>query len=154
MRKLIQRHLCRTLVSEIQRVSTDVLHHPLPDNCLLNLAWGHPQQAGPTTPTNNGQEKTHAQNWSINEETFTVHQGAQNCFLGNTRPFHVLVRLAESQGGYLPIHTLSNDVWGTDRTTTNTIQRTISTLRRLLDEANITGICIDGSQQGHYCLVS
>jgi DNA-binding response OmpR family regulator len=91
---------------------------------------------------------------TVDAETFEARFGdIPPCFLGNTIEFHLLARLNHRPGRYVSINTLRDDVWHEDDTAKNTIQRTISNLRRKLGDAGISEVVIDGSQKDHYRLV-
>lgn len=73
----------------------------------------------------------------IDFTTFSVRWRALECPLGNTKPFHLLVRLAKRPGRFVTVNSLADDVWGESATDKNTIQKTIGTLRRKLDAAGM-----------------
>jgi DNA-binding response OmpR family regulator len=64
-----------------------------------------------------------------------------------------LDRLNRRPGRYVSLDALRQDVWGDRDTAKNTIQRTITNLRRKLREASLTGVLLDGNEKGHYRLV-
>jgi hypothetical protein len=73
----------------------------------------------------------------IDFTTFSVRWRALECPLGNTKPFHVLVRLAKRPGRFVTVRTLTDDVWGDSTPDKNTVQKTIGTLRKKLDAAGM-----------------
>jgi DNA-binding response OmpR family regulator len=88
----------------------------------------------------------------LDPEGFEARLGNQSCFLGNTREFALLARLNRRPGRYVSYDHLRDDVWNDIETETNTIQRTVSNLRRKLRDAGLTSVEIDGRQKSHYRL--
>ena len=89
----------------------------------------------------------------LDRERFEARLGRRICFLGNTREYLLLERLNRRPGTFVSYDGLRADVWRDERTAKNTIQRTVSNLRRCLESERFEGILIDGSQPGHYRLV-
>ena len=89
----------------------------------------------------------------IDRDTFTVSYRGQTCKLGNTVPFRLLERLNQRPGVYLSITTLIDDVWKDESTESGTVQKTVSLLRKRLNDEGVVGIRIDGSEPGHYSLI-
>ena len=92
-----------------------------------------------------GQLRDQLGDLSANE--YEVHAGAAY------RDFGLVERLSRARGTYLPVTTLGADVWDDAGVARNTVQRTVSTLRRRLDESGLGGVKIDGKEKGHYRLV-
>lgn len=86
----------------------------------------------------------------IDYTTFSVRWRALECPLGNTKPFHLLVRLAKRPGRFVTVRTLTDDVWGDSTPDKNTVQKTIGALRKRLDTAGM-GDLID-AQPDNYAL--
>jgi hypothetical protein len=85
---------------------------------------------------------------------FTARFKGQKCFLGNTKPFALLVRLNRRPGWYVSVPELKEDICGVDSPVNdNTIQKHASDLRTQLRNAGMDGIEIDGKVKGHYRLV-
>jgi DNA-binding winged helix-turn-helix (wHTH) protein len=63
-----------------------------------------------------------------------------------------MVYLAKRFGQLVPVTDLIDDVWQDSETGFNTVQKTISNLRRYLARLGITDLSIDGSIQGHHRL--
>lgn len=88
----------------------------------------------------------------VDRAGFSVRCDGRVCFLGNTVEFRLAERLLRARGQYLSLDTLRADVWENPRTEKNTVQRTVSNLRRRLRDDGLAGVELDGSQRGHYCL--
>jgi hypothetical protein len=88
-----------------------------------------------------------------NRETFTIEYGGRECPLGNTMEFALFERLSQRPGIYLSISVLINEVWTGRNPETNTIQKTVSTLKKKLRDAGMESLTIDGSNKGHYSLI-
>ena len=90
---------------------------------------------------------------TVDQDTFSVEFNGCRCELRNTKEFWLFERINRRPGQYFPNATLIQDVWNDEHTEKNTIQRTISNLRRKLRDAGIEGIEIDGTtNRGHYAL--
>ncbi len=88
----------------------------------------------------------------VDQDRFEVRCGPARCFLGNTKEFHLLVRLFQARAQFLSIQTLRTDVWRDDDTEKSTIQRTVSNVRRKLRNEKFENVEIDGSQRDYYRL--
>jgi hypothetical protein len=73
----------------------------------------------------------------IDFSTFSVRWRGMECPLGNTKPFQVLVRLAKRPGKFVAVRALTDDVWGVDTPEKNTVQKTVGTLRKKLEDAGM-----------------
>ena len=83
---------------------------------------------------------------------FEARFRGKSCRLGNTLEFRLLERLNQQPNRYVSHNDLSNDVWGDDQTTKNSIQRVVCNVRRKLGGDGLA-VRIDGSQRLHYRLV-
>lgn len=149
------REICHTLAKIVSVDAAAVVKQGHPANCLLSVAVG--RQAGAAQPsvlpassqppaTADGQLK-------VDRDTFTVHYNGKACELRNTREFHLLERLNRRPGIFVSNSVLAADVWNDDQVEKNTIQRTVSNLRRRLKESGIDGIDLDGTtNKDHYAL--
>lgn len=71
----------------------------------------------------------------------------------NTKEFLILAYLASNFGSWVPVNSLHNHVWKDSVVETNTVQKTVSNLRRRLKELGIAdSLTIDGSNRDHYML--
>ena len=86
-------------------------------------------------------------------EMLTVTFQGKSCFLGNTLPFRLFVRLARRPNTYVAYEDLLADVWDGVRTD-EAIRSVVKTLRSKLREAKMSVLAdaIDGSVPGHYGL--
>ncbi len=90
---------------------------------------------------------------TIDAETFTVTYAGVTCELKNTKEFAVLARLNIRPGVYVSIDEVITAGWEDSDIEENTVQQTISSLRRKLKTAGITGVEIDGvTNRKHYAL--
>jgi 7-cyano-7-deazaguanine synthase in queuosine biosynthesis/DNA-binding winged helix-turn-helix (wHTH) protein len=155
---LARRHasaVCEVLGGAVAEYSDQVVRRAFPGNSLLGVASGRSPRreresrpvAVPTNSTTDG-----ANQLVIDPERFEARLGSKVCPLGNTYEFALLNRLNGSRGRYVEYDHLRDDVWGDIETEKNTIQRTVSNLRRKLREAGMTAVVIDGKQKGHYRL--
>lgn len=108
-------HTTVTSAGEVEGVSTPA------------TAGVHDQSAVVTDPSD----------FLIDFTTFSVRWRALECPLGNTKPFHLLVRLAKRPGRFVTVRTLTDDVWGDSTPDKNTIQKTVGTLRKKLEAAGM-----------------
>lgn len=99
-----------------------------------------------------GDDREDGHAFRIDEGRFAVTYGGKACVLGNKLEFRLLKRLARRPGQHVSIDTLFEDVWEGDIRTKNTVQKTVSNLRRLLRDSGISGVEIDGSNRGYYAL--
>lgn len=141
----------------ISRESDSVAARRHPTDCLLSIVCGRRPRSraapqGDQTAEAGDRAVVAPSKLVMNVETLRAELGAKTCFLGNTKEFHLLARLNQRPGAYVSVDSLREDVWRDVETDKNTIQRTISNLRRELGEAKMTEVVIDGSQKGHYQL--
>jgi hypothetical protein len=140
-----------------RQVSDPVAWRRVPPNSLFGIAFGRPylQAAGGAAPTRRESRSAPPPSGElvIDEESFAARLGNVSCFLGNTIEFRLLARLNRRPGRYVRIDTLREDVWQDRETATNTVQRTVSNLRRKLRDAGLVGVLIEGDQPGNYRLV-
>jgi hypothetical protein len=155
--RLHQRHakeVCDVMARVFRHESYNIARWQHPPNCLLSIALGRSVQAAPAAP--NGPIAAPPRSRSPIEfpaGTFELRVNGKPCDLGNTKEYALAVRLARALGRYLSVGTLREDVWDDFKTEKNTIQRTVSNLRKKLREAGITDLVIDGRQYDHYRLV-
>jgi len=88
----------------------------------------------------------------IETGTFTVWKDGTSCPLGNTVGFRVMRQLARRPGFYVSTQDLLDDAWDGAMRSKSAVQKTISGLRKQLEQHGLNGLTIDGSQQGHYAL--
>jgi len=88
----------------------------------------------------------------VDAGTFTVWCGDRSCPLGNTVGFRAISRLARRPGFYISNEQLLEDAWDGASRSKSAVQKTMSGLRRLLEQHEMHGVTIDGSQPGHYAL--
>lgn len=88
----------------------------------------------------------------VDRAGFSVRCGEFVCFLGNTMEFRLAERLLRARGQYLSLDTLRAEVWENPQIEKNTVQRTVSNLRRRLRDDGLAGVELDGRQRDHYCL--
>lgn len=92
--------------------------------------------------------------FTIDYERFLIRSRGKACELRNTKPFQLLGRLARRPGNYIPVERLIDDVWGNADIEKNTVQKTASSLNRLLLEAGMDHLMVDGRRnRGFYALV-
>ena len=155
------RDICHTLENIVSAASPQVIRKDYPPNCLLGLAVGRRSapaahspivavvqpSTAPVTSSPNGQ-------LAFDDGKFTVSYGSKDCELRNTQEYSLLKRLANARATYLSNDTLRASVWNDEEVGKNTIQRTVSNLRRKLRAQGITGIEIDGKKnKDHYALI-
>jgi hypothetical protein len=154
--QLYRRHACQVtqaLATAVQRESLGLVRGTLPSNCLLRLACGstsQPVQRATNSPVESGS----AGNSSLilDDNTLEARYGSKACFLGNGKEYQLLHRLLRRPGHFVTIDVLREDVWEGERVEKNTVQRTVSNLRRRLQDSGITEVVIDGSQANRYCV--
>ena len=155
------RDICRAL-SQVNIQNSDlVISTDYPVNSLLAVAVGR-GQAVPVSPPANDTDGDGAAATAgsgkhrkpvVDKDTFTVEFNGRRCELRNTKEFWLFERLNRRPGQYFSNDVLIHDVWNDEHTEKNTIQRTMSNLRRKLRDAEFEGIEIDGtSNRGHYAL--
>jgi 7-cyano-7-deazaguanine synthase in queuosine biosynthesis len=155
--ELYRRHtgqVCDALSRVVEQRSANIVRRELPPNCLLGLACG--RRAGQVgfepAPLAATEPHRSAGVFVLDESRFQVVWEGWPCFLGNSKEFWLLKRLDESQGQFVAVATLMDQVWGDDATSKNTVQTTVSNLRRRLRKSELVGVRVDGSQKGHYRL--
>jgi 7-cyano-7-deazaguanine synthase in queuosine biosynthesis len=157
--RLYRRHasqVCQAVARAVQLHADSIARCTYPPNSLLGAVLG---RAAPRPPAidagrvegapEQGQGRAGLE---LDDETFEARVAGKSCFLGNTFEYWVLARLNQQAGVFVPVNALRDDVWGGTQVEKNTVQRTISNVRRNLRQAGITEVVIDGSQAGHYCL--
>jgi hypothetical protein len=138
----------------VKEYSDQVVRQAYPPNCLLSLACGQSlaQRGPPVSVSQTSNVAPGPARLELDPDTFTARWGSHICYFGNTVELRLLERLNRRPGTFVSIEALRAAVWQNEHTEKNTIQRTVSNLRRRLRHAGITGIIIDGSQKDHYCL--
>lgn len=155
------RDICRALSIVNKQNSDLVVSTDYPVNSLLAVAVGRGQNPFNTTAddtigdmTITKPEQSKRRKPVFDTATFTVEFNGRRCELRNTKEFWLFERLGRSPGIYLSISILIEDVWEGRLTEKNTIQRTVSNLRRMLRNSGIQGLIIDGIRnRGHYSLI-
>jgi len=157
---LYRRHaveVSRVVQAAIAARSETVMHQTYPSCSLLGAVVGRASRNRPAIPdaasAGGSTAARVALGFIVDSNTFEVKLGAGRCFLGNTNEFHLLARLLKARGHYLSVQTLRTEVWNDENTEKNTIQKTVSNLRRKLHNAEIKQVTIDGSQRDHYRLI-
>lgn len=158
---LIKRHaceICATLVGIVRNESVALVKKNYPPNSLLGIVVGRAQpdvsQEG-NSPQNerNVAGGGPSTNLIVDEDHFSISFQGKHCELRNTHEFALMSRFANSPGVFIPNGDLKDDIWGRDDVNDNTVQRTVSSLRRRLRESNILELVIDGkTNRGHYAL--
>jgi 7-cyano-7-deazaguanine synthase in queuosine biosynthesis len=146
------------LVEAVRRHPECVVRRDCPINSLLGIVIGRSSQRPARTETgpvrSGGDRCPHSPRvLLLDRERFEARLGRRTCFLGNTKEFLLLERLNRRPGTFVSYDGLRAEVWRDERTAKNTIQRTVSNLRRCLESERFEGVLIDGSQPGHYRLV-
>jgi 7-cyano-7-deazaguanine synthase in queuosine biosynthesis len=148
------RQVCDAMSRVIEQRSAEIVRREFPPNCLLSLACG--RRAGQGSPELAQLPAAGPQEQKdllvVDELRFEAAWAGLSCFLGNSNEFRLLSRLNESRGHYVSVSTLVEQVWCSDTTNKNTVQTTVSNLRRRLRDSNLIGVRIDGKQRGHYRL--
>jgi DNA-binding response OmpR family regulator/7-cyano-7-deazaguanine synthase in queuosine biosynthesis len=159
-RALHRRHaeqVLGALARVIEREAPMIAQWRLPVNSLLAIVCGRGGRCRDAQQTAvgvaAGELPPGATRLVLDPETFEARLGDRRCFLGNTMEFHLLARLNRRPGHYVSVTSLRQDVWRNDETEKNTIQRTVSNLRRRLRDDHFNGLEIDGSQKDNYRLV-
>jgi DNA-binding response OmpR family regulator len=90
----------------------------------------------------------------LDESTFSVMWQGKSLYLGHTRLFWVLNRLARKPGQFVTHLDLLHDVWDDEELTTATIRSVIRHLRCRLRNGGMEGLAaaIQG-HNGHYALI-
>ena len=155
---LCRRHgqdICCALAGAVRRESEDIVRSKLPPNCLLSLACGRDPRRGSASATAahpGASTDADDQRFIVDPALFEARFRGKSCRLGNTLEFRLLERLNQQPNRYVSHNDLSNDVWGDDQTTKNSIQRVVCNVRRKLGGDGLA-VRIDGSQRLHYRLV-
>jgi 7-cyano-7-deazaguanine synthase in queuosine biosynthesis len=152
------RDVCAALAAAVCRESVELVRQRYRPNCMLLLALGADAKAdskvgsvteGPRESPRGGPPVLY-----LDAARFEARLGdGKSCFLGNTMEYRLLERLNRRPGDYISVNQLRDDVWQNPSTEKNTVQRTVSNLRRKLESAGMSAIKIDGSQKDHYRLV-
>jgi hypothetical protein len=156
--QLYQRHarqVCQALAEAVTQHAGSLVLHEYPPNCLVAIACGSRARPapGPLPALGAGAAARPAPpQLALDADHFEARWGDKRCFLGNTYEFKLLARLSNRPGAYVAVNALRDDVWRNEDTEKNTIQRTVSNLRRLRD-ARIDEVQIDGKQKDSYRLV-
>jgi 7-cyano-7-deazaguanine synthase in queuosine biosynthesis len=153
------RDICHALENIVRKASPQVIRKDYAPNCLLGIAVGRgspsSQASAGVGTVGSSQAATHLSNGKLtfNESLFTASYAGKSCELRNTKEYTLLKRLAQSPGIYISNDSLRAAVWEDEGVGKNTIQRTVSNLRRKLNSQGITGIEIDGkTNKDHYSL--
>jgi hypothetical protein len=104
-------------------------------------------------PTNGGQaQPADAPQLVVDRDTFTVRWGGRTCGLGYTKEFLLIETLSRRPGKFFDNTELTDAVWDGDDPEPNTVQKTVSNLRRKLAEAGMHDLVIVSERRGHYML--
>ncbi|GJQ28392.1 MAG: hypothetical protein HBSAPP03_02760 [Phycisphaerae bacterium] len=141
------------LIGAIRNRAADLLNGQVPTDSMLGMAVG---LLGPATATTEKLPSAeggtpHFDKPTADRSTFSFHYGSGTCKLGNSTEFRLIERLCRSPNVYIDTDKLREDVWEGQVVQKNTIAKAVCNLRRQL-KATVTGVKIDGSQRGHYCL--
>jgi hypothetical protein len=142
------------LTQEVSRRSGEIVGHAVPPNTLLALACGRRAgevgaPEGPAAPSDGAPT---ADPLVVDERVFTAYWEGIPCDLGWTMEFRLLARLNRDRGHFLNVQVLIDDVWDRRHTSRNTVQATVSNLRRRLREDGLTGVIIEPTRE-HYRLL-
>jgi DNA-binding response OmpR family regulator len=90
----------------------------------------------------------------VDEALLTVSFRGRACFLGNTLPFRLLVRLARRPNCYVTHDDLLADVWDGGLRSEGAVRSVVKVLRQKLRGAGLGDLAdaIDGSSPGRYAL--
>ncbi len=90
----------------------------------------------------------------INHSLLSVTHQGKNCFLGNTLPFRVLVRLLRRPNSYVSNETLLEEIWEGIRSP-EAVRSVVKTLRAKLRDAGLEALSkgIDGTVKGHCAIL-
>jgi hypothetical protein len=158
--RLYRRHanqICDAMAQFIKAHPEDIVRRRYPPNCMVSIAisrGGMPQRAHPASRTREAMvDESAPLELVLDDSTFEARLGAKPpCFLGNSLEYRLLSYLHANRHRFVSVTELMDKVWGDDRAKLNTIQRTVSNLRRRLKHAGLSAVQIDGSQQGYYRL--
>lgn len=76
----------------------------------------------------------------IDRGQFTVTYKGKPCFLGNTKAFQFIERLAHARGVFLTIKELMDDLWRDKVVSDGAVQRQVSIIRGKLHAAGVRGV--------------
>ncbi|AMV25207.1 7-cyano-7-deazaguanine synthase [Gemmata sp. SH-PL17] len=127
--------------------AVEILRQEYPAQSLLGVIVGR-RDRGPAPA-----RPAPGPGWVVDRSQFSVFLSGRGCFLGNTNEFRVVARLSESPGRYVSVEDLQDDVWRGAHVSRNAVQQTMTNIRRLFRDSELTEIRLDGSQAGHYRLV-
>jgi hypothetical protein len=85
----------------------------------------------------------------VDRGTFSVHWREKTCPLGHTKEFLFIEYLSRKPDRYFSVADLIDAVWEGDDTEPNTIQKTVSNLRKKLRQAEMGDLTIQ-AERGHY----
>lgn len=88
----------------------------------------------------------------VDRGTFAVRWRGKTCGLGHTKEFLLIEYLHRKAGRFVPTIDLMEEVWEGDTPEQNTIQKTVSNLRRKLKDAGMGDLTIK-PERGHYALI-
>jgi DNA-binding response OmpR family regulator len=90
----------------------------------------------------------------IDEATFSVHWANRTCYLGNTKPFRLMERLARRPNHLVLCDVLLEDLWD-EHSSREVLRAAVKMLRRKLTSAGMEDLAeaIDGSTTHHYGLM-
>lgn len=117
-----------------------------------------PSQAMPQPPSEPllvlNQEHNERTNFpQIDETQFVMRWHGKPCEFTSGKPFEVLVYLVRRFNTWVSMQDIMDEVWSESRTHENTVQAAISKIRRIIKNAGITDLVIDGkTNPGHYKL--
>jgi DNA-binding response OmpR family regulator/7-cyano-7-deazaguanine synthase in queuosine biosynthesis len=146
------RGITEALAAAVRAGSDDLIRRNLPTNCLLRLSLGAAVRPTPADGNGAGAAR-YPRTFVLDPDTFEARFADKACFLGNTNEYRLLERLLRRPGVFVSVDSLRDDVWGDSQVEKNTIQRTVSNLRRKLRKSHMEAVTIDGSQRGCYRLV-
>ncbi len=123
-------------------------------NCLLRDSELALELLAATARRPSGRASAHPDTDGLIDETrFVVRWAGLECHLGQTVPFRLFQRLADSVNSYVSHERLLDDVWGGPRTA-SAIRTAVGELRRRLTESGLDALAraVDGENPGHYGL--
>ena len=154
IRGLYQRHAQQftdAVRTATERASTALASRAVPPHSLLGVSLG--LSDSPLRAAGEVRPPAGPSVLVVDAETFTARWGNDVCPLGNTKEFALLAYLHERHGRFVSYERLCDGVWNDPHTAKNTIQRTVSNLRRRLRQCSFAGVCVDGNEKGHYRLL-
>jgi hypothetical protein len=98
--------------------------------------------------------KSSARHSIIDEATFSVRWANRTCYLGNTKPFRLMERLARRPDHLVLCETLLDELWD-EQSSREVLRAAVKLLRRKLTSAGMEDLAkaIDGSTAHHYGLM-